>query len=47
MEILNNSSLRSFNTFGIEQRARHFAKVASTDALKEALSWAKKTTSGP
>ncbi|MBO9620502.1 MAG: UDP-N-acetylmuramate dehydrogenase [Niabella sp.] len=42
MEILNNSSLRAFNTFGIEQQARHFAKVTSTDALQEALSWAKK-----
>ncbi|HEX7754876.1 MAG TPA: UDP-N-acetylmuramate dehydrogenase [Niabella sp.] len=42
MEILNTISLKPYNTFGIEQYARHFTKVASTDELKEALHWAKK-----
>ncbi|ANH83958.1 UDP-N-acetylenolpyruvoylglucosamine reductase [Niabella ginsenosidivorans] len=42
MEILDTVSLKPYNTFGIEQYARHFTKAASVEELKEALLWAKK-----
>ena len=40
--IINNISLKPFNSFGIEARASHFARFDSTDALCEILNWAKK-----
>ncbi len=42
MEILDNFSLKPYNSFGIEARAGHFAAVTSVAELKEALEWAKK-----
>lgn len=41
MNILENISLKPFNTFGIDNSARFFAVVKSISELKEALSWAK------
>lgn len=40
MEILENISLKPFNTFGIDQQARYFINVRRTDELAEALTWA-------
>lgn len=37
MRIEENKSLKDFNTFGIECRARYFASVKNIDELKEAL----------
>ncbi|MEB2775783.1 UDP-N-acetylmuramate dehydrogenase [Algoriphagus sp. D3-2-R+10] len=41
MNILENISLKSFNTFGIDKTARFFVVIKSIDELKEALEWAK------
>lgn len=41
MNILENISLKPFNTFGIDNSARFFTVVKSTVELKEALNWAK------
>ncbi len=41
MNIQENISLKRFNTFGIEKKARFFIETASIDALREALIWAK------
>ena len=41
MNILENISLKAFNTFGIDKSARFFVAVKSIDELKEALKWAK------
>ena len=37
MSIQNNTSLKPYNTFGIEATAKHFVSVHSMDALKEVL----------
>lgn len=41
MKILENISLKQYNTFSIEQKARFFVAVSSLDDLKAALQWAK------
>ena len=41
MKILENISLKQYNTFSIEQQARFFIAVDSIDNLKAALQWAK------
>ncbi|RAI93887.1 UDP-N-acetylmuramate dehydrogenase [Algoriphagus yeomjeoni] len=41
MNILENISLKPFNTFGIDKTARFFVAVKSINQLKEALKWAK------
>lgn len=41
MKILENISLKQFNTFGIENKANYFVAVQTTQELKEALQWAK------
>ncbi|MCK7590144.1 UDP-N-acetylmuramate dehydrogenase [Subsaxibacter sp. CAU 1640] len=38
MQILNNFSLKSYNTFGIEAKAKHFVSIKSIDDLKSVLS---------
>lgn len=40
MNILENISLKPFNTFGIDKKARFLTIVKSLSELKEALSWA-------
>jgi len=37
LSIQNNTSLKPYNTFGIEATAKHFVSVHSMDALKEVL----------
>lgn len=37
MQISQNVSLRSYNTFGIEARARYFAEITTTEELQELL----------
>lgn len=39
MEILENKSLKKYNTFGIEATARFFAKANSIEEIKEVLNW--------
>lgn len=41
MNIQENISLKTLNTFGIAKNARFFVVVKSIDELKEALTWAK------
>ncbi|MCE7056121.1 UDP-N-acetylmuramate dehydrogenase [Algoriphagus sp. AGSA1] len=41
MNILENISLKPYNTFGIDKTARFFVVVKSVDELKEAILWAK------
>lgn len=41
MKILENISLKQYNTFSIEQQARFFIAVNSIEDLKAALQWAK------
>lgn len=41
MNILENISLKPFNTFGIDKTASFFVAVKSIKALKEAIEWAK------
>lgn len=41
MNILENISLKRYNTFGIAKNARFFTEVADENALKNALIWAK------
>lgn len=38
MKVIENKSLKEFNTFGIECKARYFVSVTSVSELKEALS---------
>ncbi len=38
MEILNNVSLKDFNTFGIDVQASKYCNIVSVDVLKEVLS---------
>lgn len=40
MKILENISLKPFNTFGIDKKAAFFTTVSSIEELKDALSWA-------
>ena len=37
MTILHNTSLKSYNTFGIDASARHFVSVSSVEELKQVL----------
>ncbi|WP_057936502.1 UDP-N-acetylmuramate dehydrogenase [Algoriphagus resistens] len=41
MNILENISLKPYNTFGIDKIARFFVAVKSIQELKEAIEWAK------
>lgn len=41
MNIQENISLKSLNTFGFDQTARFFAAVDSEESLKSALTWAR------
>lgn len=41
MKILENISLKPYNTFGIENKAKYFVAASSIPELKEALQWAK------
>ncbi len=41
MKILENISLKVYNTFGIDKKANFFVVVSSIDELKEALLWAR------
>lgn len=41
MNIQENISLKQFNTFGIDKKARFFTQIKSVSELKEALLWAK------
>lgn len=41
MNILENISLKAYNTFGIDKTARFFAIAKTIEELKEALLWAK------
>ncbi|TDQ19153.1 UDP-N-acetylmuramate dehydrogenase [Algoriphagus boseongensis] len=41
MNIQENISLKSFNTFGIDQKARFFSSAKTLEDLKAALTWAK------
>ena len=41
MNIQQNISLKSFNTFGIDQNAEFFLEVSSISELKDALKWAE------
>ncbi len=41
LEIIENHSLRTLNTFGVPAVARYFVEVHSTDMLKEALAYAR------
>jgi UDP-N-acetylmuramate dehydrogenase len=38
MRILNNQSLKNYNTFGIDVKAKYFAEVSSVDELRYVLS---------
>src|SRR5574343_1562921 len=42
MKIQENFSLKNYNTFGVEAKARYFAEVHSLEELTEALSFSKK-----
>ena len=42
MNIQENISLKPFNTFGIDQKARFFVKVSSVEELKESILFARK-----
>ena len=37
MEILHDISLKPFNTFGIDVKAKHFVSIANVDELKQVL----------
>ena len=37
MKIVRNISLKDYNTFGIDARARHFVEISNLDDLKEVL----------
>lgn len=41
MQIQENISLKPYNTFGMEVRARYFARVASADQVAWAVRWAR------
>jgi len=43
MNIQENISLKPFNTFGIDKKAKFFVQVTSEDEVKEAISFAKKS----
>ncbi|WP_339708227.1 UDP-N-acetylmuramate dehydrogenase [Algoriphagus aquimarinus] len=47
MNILENISLKTFNTFGIDKTARFFVSIKSIEELKEALEWAKSQKVNP
>lgn len=42
MEIVQNISLKAFNTFGIDVRTQYFSEIESVDDIREALSFANK-----
>lgn len=41
MNILENISLKAYNTFGIDKKAKYFSIVHSKEDLRELLKWAK------
>lgn len=41
MQILENISLKPYNTFSIDEQARFFTSVKSIDTLRERLKWAR------
>ncbi len=46
MLIEKNISLKPYNTFGVEAKAKYFAKVNTIDQLKEVISFSKQKNSG-
>lgn len=42
MEILENKSLKNYNTFGINASARYFTTVRNIEEIREVLAWADK-----
>lgn len=40
MEIQQNVSLKSYNTFGVDVKARYFAEVETVDEIKSTVEWA-------
>ena len=47
MQIIQNISLKAFNTFGIDVTAAYFTGVSSTTELKEALAWCRQKNIEP
>lgn len=41
MKIIENHSLKAFNTFGIDKKSRFFTQAGDLDSLKKSLQWAK------
>lgn len=41
MNILQNISLKGYNTFGIDKKAKYFSVASSIEELRELLTWAK------
>ncbi len=41
MNILQNISLKGYNTFGIDKKAKYFSIAKTVEELKELLAWAK------
>ena len=41
MKILNNHSLKNYNTFGIDVKAKYFADISSVDELRNVLTNSK------
>lgn len=41
MKIIENQSLKAYNTFGIDKKSRFFTHVRDLDSLKDTLLWAK------
>ncbi len=41
MQIEENKSLKAFNTFGIDAKAKYFGEFTSVDELREGIKWAK------
>src|SRR5690349_3217851 len=44
MQIQENISLKSYNTFGIDAKAKYFSTFSSTDELEELLNYKLQTT---
>jgi UDP-N-acetylmuramate dehydrogenase len=42
MKIINNTSLKSFNTFGIEVFAKHFTEIKAINEIEEAIDYSQK-----
>ncbi|GAB2501520.1 MAG: UDP-N-acetylmuramate dehydrogenase [Cytophagales bacterium] len=41
MKIIENHSLKAFNTFGIDKKSRFFTQAGDLDSLKKSLLWAR------